>query len=113
MRKYITQLASVEIWVVGVAVLAGMVWVRSLPIAVSIIILYWPIRWVAFGTPSTRTPIDLAILFLLIMIPVTLWATALPSTTRSQVYRLITGIGLFYAIINWTVSKPRLRLLVA
>ena len=112
-RNYVTQLASVEIWVVGFAVLASLVWVRLLPVAVAIMILYWPIRWVAYGTPSLRTPADVAVVLLLLMIPVTLWATALPLTTRPQVYRLMTGIGLFYAIVNWTVSsKARLRLMV-
>jgi putative inorganic carbon (HCO3(-)) transporter len=54
-----------------------------------------------------------SIVFLALMIPITLGVTALPLTTQPQVYRLLTGIGLFYAIINWTgSSKSRLRLLV-
>ena len=112
-RKYAAMLSAYELWVVIFFVGVSLVSIRLLPLAVGVIILYWPIRWVAHGTPSLRTPADVAIVLLTLMIPVTLWATALPIITTPQVYRLITGIGLFYAIVNWTVSsKSRLRLLV-
>ena len=114
LRNYASALAAYELWVVIFFVGASLVFVRLLPFAVGVIImLYWPIRWVSYGTPSMRTPADVSIVCLALMIPVTLWATALPLTTPPQVYRLLTGIGLFYAIINWTgTSKSRLRLLI-
>ncbi len=90
----------------------SLVWVRLLPVTLGIIVLYWPIRWLANGYPSLRTPADIAIILLLLMIPITLWATTLPGTTRPQVYRLLSGVGLFYAIINWTLTRVRLRLVV-
>jgi putative inorganic carbon (HCO3(-)) transporter len=35
--------------------------------------------------------------------------TALPEITKPQVYRLLSGILLYYAIVNWAVSGKRLR----
>jgi putative inorganic carbon (HCO3(-)) transporter len=42
------------------------------------------------------------------MIPVTLWATALPEITIPQVYRLALGILFFYSLINWTDRSKNL-----
>jgi putative inorganic carbon (HCO3(-)) transporter len=52
------------------------------------------------------------VLLLLFMVPVTLWATALPEITVPQVLRLLAGVLLFYAIVNWARSASRLRILV-
>ena len=51
-------------------------------------------------------------ILLLVMVLVTLWATALPAKTIPQVYRLLTGIAFFYAIVNWCNNPKRLRLLL-
>jgi exopolysaccharide biosynthesis WecB/TagA/CpsF family protein len=56
-----------------------------------------------------RTPLDLAVAGLAIMIPVSLWASALPQVTLIQVCRLITGIGLFYAITGWATTTHKLK----
>ncbi len=83
---------------------------RALPIALGAAILFWAIRWLAFGRPTVRTPGDWPIGLLVLMIPVTLWATALPDVTRVQVYRLSVGIALYYAVANWARAFGRLRL---
>ena len=44
-------------------------------------------------------------------IPVTLWATALPEVTQPQVLRLLAGIALYYALVNWATTASRLWLL--
>ncbi len=95
MKNFIKQaaswLASLEIWLVGIVVLLSMVKTDLLPWAVLIAILFWPIRWIASGRPSQRTPADFGVALLILMIPVTLWATALPENTTPQVYRLALG----------------------
>ncbi len=70
------------------------------------------VRLAATGRLSVRTPIDLPVGLILLMIPVTLWATALPELTRVQALRLLSGIGLYYAIANWGNTSQRLRLLL-
>lgn len=53
---------------------------------------------------------DWAMISLVLMLPVTLWATALPDTTYPQVCRLLLGIFLFYSLINWANSQRRVHL---
>jgi len=116
MRKRIQStallLASFEIWLVALAVVAGIASGRALPIALAVAGIFWPIRWLATGKLSVRTPADWGIGLLVLMLPITLWATALPDTTRPNVYRLLAGIALYYAIVNWAISRDRVRLLI-
>jgi putative inorganic carbon (HCO3(-)) transporter len=107
------KLASIEIWVVSACVLFSMVYPRALLGAVGIGVFFWFVRRFASGRFTVRTPVDVGVLLLLLMIPVTLWATALPSITYPQVYRLLTGVLLFYAMVNWTRTNSRLRWMVA
>jgi putative inorganic carbon (HCO3(-)) transporter len=72
---------------------------------------FWLVRWLASGRLSIRTPADWPIIGLVATIPLTLLVTAYPETTTIQVYRLLTGIALYYALANWTASTVRFRLL--
>jgi putative inorganic carbon (hco3(-)) transporter len=45
------------------------------------------------------------------MLPVTWLVTVIPEKTIPQVFRLLSGIALFYAIVNWAVSLRRLKFL--
>jgi putative inorganic carbon (HCO3(-)) transporter len=44
----------------------------------------------------------------MLIVPVTLWASAIPEKTTPQVLRLVVGIGLYYSIVNSTTSQSRL-----
>ncbi|MEM2145292.1 MAG: hypothetical protein QW279_08020, partial [Candidatus Jordarchaeaceae archaeon] len=92
-------------------VLASMAWPPLLPTAVAAAVFFWPIRRLGLGRWSTRTPADLLILLLTFMIPVTVWTTAIPEKTIPQAYRLLTGIAIYYAIVNWSNAPKRLRLI--
>jgi len=106
-------IVSLEIWIVGAAVLLSIIKTSLLPWAVLVALLFWPVRWIAQGRPSKRTPVDFGIVVLLLMIPVTLWATALPEKTIPQVYRLALGILFFYTLINWTFYIKKLGWVVS
>lgn len=110
-RSILGWLATLEIWVVGVLVAASFVSARFLPAALIAAIFFWLIRAGAANRLTLRTPADLAILLLVLMLPVTWWATALPDITRPQVYRLLVGIALYYAILNWATTLSRLRIM--
>lgn len=56
------------------------------------------------------TPLDVPILVLLGMLPVTLWATPLPAVTLPQVWRVLNGVVLYYATVRWCTTPERLRL---
>ena len=112
-RDFTIYLASIEIWLVGLLVAASFISSRLLPVALVIAALFWLIRWLAYGKLSLRTPADWPVLLLFLMVPVTLWATSLPEITATQVYRLLTGIAIYYAIVNWTTTTRRLRLMLS
>jgi len=102
----------IEIFIVAGVIGASMVFTRLLPYALAVTALFWALRWIGSGSPSKRTPADWAIALIVVMGLVTLWATALPDITHPQVYRLLLGIGFYFAIVNWTNSKSRLRFLI-
>lgn len=89
-----------------------MVSTRALPWVLGIGVIFWLLRWIAWGRFSVRTPADLGVLFLLLMVPVTLWATAIPSKSLPQASRLVLGIIFFYSIVNWTRTFSRFQLVI-
>ncbi len=114
-NNVVALLAHVEMCPVALAIAASVATERFLLPALVVALFFWPVRWVAYGRPSISTPIDAPVLLLVLLLPMTLWATALPEVTLPQIYRLLTGIALFYAIVNWSTSvsgTKRLRLLV-
>jgi putative inorganic carbon (HCO3(-)) transporter len=108
-RSAAAKLAVAEIWPVALLVAAGVAIMRLLPVAIAGAAVFWLVRWLAHGRLTVRTPGDWAMGLLVLTIPVTLWATALPEVTRPQVYRLLNGLALYYAIANWADSPSRLR----
>ncbi len=94
-----------------VSIFASVISPRALPAAVGVAGTFWLLRWIAHGRLTIRTPADWAIILLAATLPVTLWVTPASETTQPQVYRLLTGILLYYAVVNWGVSFDRLRLL--
>jgi len=105
-------LAQIEIWPVALAIAASIVWPGLLTAAVITAAFFWPVRWIAYQRFSLRSPGDLPIALILLLLPVTLYTTGLPEKTWPQVYRVLTGIALYYAMFNWGNSRPRLRWLV-
>ncbi len=96
----------------ALAVAAAVASERLLPAALLAAALFWPLRWLATGRPTVRTPGDWAIGLLALMLPVTLWATALPEVTRPAVLQLLMGIAFYFALVNWGATAGRLRWLV-
>ena len=112
LKSIASALVSVEIWPALLAVALGIAFPALLPYSLLVLLLFWPLRWLAHGSLSVRTPVDFPILLLALLLPVTLWATARPDITHPQVYRLAVGVGTFYAIANWANSQFRLRVLL-
>ena len=112
LKVIFSRIAETEIWLVAFAIAISILKVDLLPIALLIALPFWPIRWLAYGKPGRRTPVDIGVVTLIFTIPVTLWVTAFPQTTHVQVYRLLLGILFFYSIINWTRTPKHLSLVV-
>ena len=111
-QKLLQQALLLEIWVVAGLVLLSMLSTRLLPVAVGAALLFWLLRWLATRKACLRTPADLAVILLLLTLPVTLWVTRLPEVTRLQALRLLSGVGLYYAIANWSLSSRRVKLIL-
>ncbi|MFQ5614032.1 MAG: O-antigen ligase family protein [Anaerolineae bacterium] len=113
MRAAAGRLATLEIWPVALVVAASIITPRALPLALGVAGLFWIVRLLAYNRFSLRTPADWPLAALALLVPVTLWATPLPDVTRPAILRLLTGLALFYAIVNWATSPTRLRSLLA
>ena len=112
-RTLAAKLTAVELPALALLVIGSIAVERLLPVALIVAAGFWLMRWLASGRPSVRTAGDWPIGLLVIMIPVTLWATALPEITRTEVLRLLMGLALYYAVANWTGSIARLLLVAA
>lgn len=112
LRRACARLVSIELWVVGGIVSASIIFPHLLPAAVLTAALFWPLRRLANGRWSVRPPGDLAVVLLLLMATVSWWITPLPQITHPQIYRLLSGIAIFYTIINTCNTPLRLRQLL-
>ena len=111
-RVYFEKLTSTEIWVISILALVSMVWSQLLPAVVISAAFFWLVRKVVYGCFSVRTPCDLNIILLVVMLPVAVWVTVHPEITTIQVLRVLVGIAMYYAIANWCLSYSRLRILL-
>lgn len=109
LQRAAIRLVSLELWIVASVVALSVFSVRLLPIALIIAAAFWPLRWIAQRHLSVRTPVDAPIIVLILLLPVTLWATSEPATTIPQVMRLLTGIALFYTVVNWTTDRQKME----
>ena len=108
------RLAALEIRLVGVMVAASVVSPRTLPFAVAVAAILLaqplPVAQRAVHRPHGRRLVHRPVAALL---PVALWATALPEVTRPQVYRFLIGLAVYDAVVNWAASFVRLRIIAA
>lgn len=112
LRTLARWLSAAELGVIVVGVTLSVASARALPWVASAAATFWLVRFLAYGQLHTHTPADWPIRLLVLLLPVTWWATAQPATTAPQVYRLLTGVALYYALINWTTGRARLQVLV-
>jgi len=115
MQKIAKVVFFAEVWLVAAMVGATFVSARLLPFAVLTAALFWLARGLVYRRLSVRTPLDLPVIGLVIMALVSVWITAWPEITHPQVLRLLAGIGLCYALVNWVLasSQPAARLRLA
>lgn len=109
LKRITSFLVGNELWFVAPAAALGMFIPAWLPFSLGLVMIFWPLRWLVYRRFTVRTVADIPVLLLLVMVPVTLWASPFPGKTTIQVLRLLLGIGLFYSLANWTTSRTRLR----
>jgi putative inorganic carbon (HCO3(-)) transporter len=122
-NRMINALAAIEFWAVALSVAASMLTARLALPSLLLAAFFWLARLLrALRRPSgearrpgvtRRTPVDWAVLLLLLSMLVTLRISAFPALTGPQAMRLLQGVALLYAAVNWATSFTRLRLLAA
>ncbi len=105
MRRIIHLLAQYEIWFALVLILLSLLWVRTLPwVVLGLAVLSLP-RWLDQKRWSVRTPVTGLLLVLAILSLISLGITPLPEVTAPQVFRLLTGLAIFFSVVNW-LNRP-------
>jgi putative inorganic carbon (HCO3(-)) transporter len=111
-HKIARAIAKIELWVVICSVAISFLSIRALPWAVGIAILFWPIRRFVTGHWSVRTPADWPIVLLLLLVPLNFIVSPARAESAIQLYRLLTGVALYYAIANYVYDGRGLGLLI-
>jgi putative inorganic carbon (HCO3(-)) transporter len=75
--------------------------------------LLWMVRWRVNGRLTAATPMDVPILGILAMLPVSLYASVDWSLSLPKVYGLILGVAIFYAVVNAIYTIRRMELVTA
>jgi putative inorganic carbon (HCO3(-)) transporter len=74
------------------------------------LVIVFCIGYLLGGRFVIRTPLDIPVLLLLILLPVTLLVTPDRTLTLSHIYKMISSIALFYAIVGFFEEKPWFKL---
>lgn len=93
-------IATHELWFLALAVPLLIFPNRAASLGVLLISVLWVIRWVARSHISVRTPVDVPIVALLVMIPVALLASVDLEMSRIALCQILAGVALFYGLAN-------------
>jgi putative inorganic carbon (HCO3(-)) transporter len=74
--------------------------------------LLWIARWWTTGRLTAATPMDMSILHILAMVPVSLYVSLNRSLSLPKLYGLILGVAVFYAVVNATRIVRRVQIAV-
>jgi putative inorganic carbon (HCO3(-)) transporter len=99
-RRVAEWIAAYELWFLAVPIALLILPHRLAPWGLIVISLLWPIRWLARRHVTVRTPVDVYVLGLLVMIPVALYASVDLARSRIILYQILAGVALFYGLVN-------------
>lgn len=81
------------------------------PALTMLLVLFWPIRWLAYRQLTRRTPLDLPLWLLLLWLPVNYWASADKALSWEAISYLLFGVTAYLALINWPPAQQRPHLI--
>jgi putative inorganic carbon (HCO3(-)) transporter len=76
-----------------------------------LISLLWLVRWVARGYVTARTPLDVPILGLVAMLPISLYASVNLQLSLPKLTGIILGVATFYSIVNTVRTRKDIWLI--
>lgn len=111
LRSWATWCADREVWPLAVGVAIATFTTRWAPWGLGLIAALWLVRWLGRGRLTVRTPLEWPVCLLLLMVPVTFYATTDPQVTFATVSRLLAGLALVYGLTNWARRASHISLL--
>ncbi len=81
-------------------------------IGLAVLGFLWVVRWWMTGRLTLATPMDMPIIGILIMLPVSLYASTDWSLSLPKIYGVILGVAIFYAIVNAIDTILKLNLAI-
>ncbi len=78
----------------------------------AILLGLWLLHWIISGRLSLATPMDMPLLALLALLPLSLYISIDRALSLPKVYGLVLGINIFYLIVNLVRSRSLLRLVI-
>jgi putative inorganic carbon (HCO3(-)) transporter len=80
------------------------------PLLIALLLAGWPVRALAYGRVTRRTPLDWPLLLLALCIPMSLWASADKAVSWVSAGYLVFGLALYFALLNWPPAGRRPQL---
>jgi putative inorganic carbon (HCO3(-)) transporter len=89
-----------ELWLLAIAAPFLLFPNRWTPLAFGLIMLTWLGRWLALGRLTRRTPMDIPVLFLVVMATGAYLISAAPELSRAKFWGIILQVAVFYGVLN-------------
>jgi putative inorganic carbon (HCO3(-)) transporter len=112
LKVWLSWLVNHEVWFLLPSAGLALVKTAWVPWILGFFGLLLAARWITRGHLTVRTPLDKPVILLLLMIPVTLWATIDFEITFVCVSRLLIGLAVYYGIVNWVEQDLHIATLV-
>ena len=81
------------------------------PWLVLLLLVGWPIRRIAYGRFTRRTPLDWPVLLLILWLPANFWASADHTLSWEAIGYLVLGVAIYFALLNWPPAERRPQLI--
>ncbi len=111
LKSWSAWLADYEIFPLSLGVALATFTERWAIWGLELIAALWLMRWLGRGYLTVHLPVTWPVCLLLLMIPVTFWATTNRALTFVAISRLLAGLALIYGLANWTKNSSQIMLL--
>jgi len=106
-------IADHELWLLAPAipplVFPEVIQYRLVISALIYLVVLWICRWLARGYISVRTPLDIPIAGLLVMLPMSLYASVDLNLSLPKLTGILLGVAVYYAMVNTARSAKELQ----
>jgi putative inorganic carbon (HCO3(-)) transporter len=111
-RRLLTRVTALELWILAAYGLAAAFFNVPPSLVLLLPALFWPARLLAGRPLHARSPADVAIRFLLVVVALSLFGVSRDPVSQVHAARLFYGVLLYYALLDWVQWRADLRWLV-